>query len=156
MYTEYDKKEFIDLLIQCLATMEGYYNSEEDAKASKTSWPTLTQRNSNPIGLTVWGAFPINQGMVRFNKPQEGLEAAKQFITKNVFVRKVSFYELFNGCERGADIYKGFRSVAQGYNAQQYADCLIQYLCLKSKHVGNYQTLTNIDVSERTIIADLL
>jgi hypothetical protein len=156
MHTPPDKKEFIATLIQMLATMEYFYLTESEAKALHSVWPTLTQRNNNPLGLPKWGSFPSNQGMARFNRAQEGFDAAKHFVNKNVFTRRTTFTEFFAGCTRGADIYKGYRSIELGYNSETYVAALIGYLSLKTEYISRYESARGISVTGDTVIAELI
>lgn len=139
-----------------LATMEYFYLTESEAKELHSIWPTLTQRNNNPLGLPKWGSFPTNQGMARFNRVQEGLDAAKHFVNKNVFTRKTTFTEFFSGCARGADIYKGYRSLENGYNSETYVTALIGYLRIKTEYITRYEATHHVTVSGDTVMADLI
>jgi hypothetical protein len=63
--------ELVDRLARAMAEREGFYVTEEQAKARGIPWPTLAQRNANPGNIRRWAdargkPYPTSKGYVDF------------------------------------------------------------------------------------------
>ena len=63
--------ELVDRLARAMAEREGFYVTEEQAKARGIPWPTLAQRNANPGNIRRWAdargkPYPTHRGYVDF------------------------------------------------------------------------------------------
>lgn len=65
------REELIDRLAQAIAEKEGFYVSEQEARARGIRYPTLAQRNANPGNIRRWRdasgrPYPTAKGYVDF------------------------------------------------------------------------------------------
>ena len=105
---------FVDHLAQAIATMEGYYKPD-----------TIAQRNNNPGNLRTWGSRPIVNGYAYFDTPEQGWEALKRQVERNIR-RGLNLQEFFAG-QRDAQGnvipggYSGYAPAADKNNPTGYA-----------------------------------
>jgi len=120
------KEKLINLFAEKIAKMEGFYNPS-----------TISFRNNNPGNLRSWGTVPIFDGYARFSTPEGGWIALREQIRKNVFVRKLTFYEFFAG-KKG--VYAGYAPTDDGNLPAVYASYVAKAF----------------EVPKETVIADLV
>lgn len=90
------------------AHQEGFYITEEQAKARKIKWPTVAQINNNPGNLAIWGSHPIRHGFVHFlpdvvkpgqelPKDHAGWKALRRQYERMIFERHLTFFTMYAG-----------------------------------------------------------
>lgn len=127
------KDNLLDYFVKAVATHEGFFVTEAEAKVRKMIWPTPAQKNNNPINLEAWGSHPIKLGYVQFPTIALGWKAAKRQCERNIFERKLSFFKFFAGeRDKNQDVilggYAGFRPRNKGNDPEAYATFVLQYL----------------------------
>lgn len=111
------KEEFIKEFAIAIATQEGYFVKQEDAKKRGIKYPTKSQKNNNPGNLRSWGYYPINEGMVQFPNPAKGWDALYQQLVKNIN-RGLTLGEFFTG---KTGVYAGYAPSLDSNNPVRYA-----------------------------------
>lgn len=138
------RTSFIQAFCDACATKEGFYVTEAEAKQRKIVWPTMAQRNNNPLNIRTWGSHPRRNGYVHFvpdpergvaiTKEHPGWRAAQKQVTRNVFDRGLTFREFFAG-QRNEDGslkrngYPGFAPAADNNDPIAYAQFVLQWMC---------------------------
>lgn len=144
-------------LIQCwmeaCAHEEGFYVTEAQAKARKMAWPTIAQKNNNPLNLRTWGSHPIRNGYVHFlpdvqlgaplPKTHAGWKAAytqsmraifeKKFMAGGKPTRGLTLFEIYAGQRDAAGNvvkggYSGWAPSKDSNNPKAYAEFVLNYL----------------------------
>ncbi len=125
------KANLIKLVTDAISINEGGYG--------KTS---LSHKNNNPGNLRSWGSTPIVKGFAKFATPEAGRQALEEQVAKNVFERKLTCLEFFQG-QRDKDGnvvakgYAGFSPAKDGNDPNKYAEFVINYV---NKALGNTAT----------------
>lgn len=106
------KPEFLDKLVALCAQETGFYTTDIQAREQRIVWPTIAQRNANPLRIRKWGSFPVIDGCAKFPGPEvadwfevayaigqciEGWKSAVRLLDRNVFERRLSLRALFVG-----------------------------------------------------------
>lgn len=72
-------------MADAIATMEGWYITQQQASARRLQWPTRAQVNNNPGNLRSWGSRDIVAGYASFPSPQDGWAALRAQIRNNIY-----------------------------------------------------------------------
>lgn len=105
------KSQLIQTFAEAIATMEGFY--------LRKPTPTWAQRNNNPGNLRSWGRVPVVGGYASFSTPTDGWAALRVQIEKNLFKRKLTIAEFFNG---KPGVYAGYAPAADSNDPLHYAE----------------------------------
>lgn len=99
------QQSLVEAAVHAAAQVAGFFVTEDQAKAEKLRWPTLTQMNNNPVHLVVWGSHPVRNGIVHFSpdtaqgvaisKDHNGWKAARRQYTRYIFERHSTFKGLY-------------------------------------------------------------
>lgn len=96
----------IEGLAQAIASMEGFFKPG-----------SLAARNNNPGNLRSWGSAPIAAGYAAFQSVEQGWDALRAQIQKNVN-RGLTLREFFAG---KPGVYAGYAPSADKNNPEAYA-----------------------------------
>lgn len=113
------KEELVKLFAKRIAMMEGFYVMNGKRNPA--------QRNNNPGNLRSWGSMPIVDGFAKFPTIEEGWRALYVQVTKNIFVRKLTFREFFCGNKS----YGGYAPDADGNHCKHYAEFVAEFFGAK-------------------------
>lgn len=106
------KSEFLEKLCYLCSIEAGFFTTDTQAKELRSMWPTVAQRNSNPLRIRKWGSFKVVDGCAQFPGPElsdwfdvsyaadqcvEGTKSALRLLERNVFDRRLSLRTLFEG-----------------------------------------------------------
>ncbi len=93
-------------LAKIIALKEGFYVTElqwrRQGKRLPRDWRpghpiTPAQKNNNPGNLRTWGTLPVVAGFAFFPSVEAGFTALESQVTRNVFLRGLTFLEFFAG-----------------------------------------------------------
>lgn len=147
------RNDFVHVFTSQCARMEGFFVTEETAKAQRIMWPTIAQKNANPINLRAWGSFPKEAGYAKFPGPPvtawhnvtaaseqcvEGWKAAMRQCERNIFERPLTFVTFFAGerDDKGVVLpggYPGFAPAADANKPLTYAQFVVSQLAIVLK-----------------------
>ena len=129
----------VSTFAEAIGNYEGFFVTQEQAKARGIAWPTIAQKNGNPGNLRSWGDRPINKGYAQFVKsdgspdPDAGIRALFQQVSKMI-KRNLTFLTAFQG-ERGPDgkllsptSYGGYAPAADANNPKAYARFIFDFV----------------------------
>lgn len=109
------KLKLVQAFAQAIATREGFY-----ARGT-----TVAKVNNNPGNLRTWGSVPIVSGYASFATADDGWNALRQQVQKNLFVRKLTIAEFFAG---KPGVYPGYAPAADRNNPGHYANCVCDFI----------------------------
>jgi hypothetical protein len=110
-----DKLKLVQAFADAIATMEGFHSRAV----------TRAKVNNNPGNLRSWGSVPVVSGYASFPTADDGWNALRQQVQKNLFVRKLSIGEFFAG---KPSVYPGFAPSADSNNPGHYANFVCGFL----------------------------
>lgn len=109
------KLKLVQAFAEAIATMEGFY-----ARGA-----TRAKVNNNPGNLRSWGNMPLAAGYASFPTADDGWNALRQQVQKNLFVRKLTIGEFFAGKQ---GVYPGYAPSADKNNPGHYANFVCGFL----------------------------
>lgn len=110
--------DMVEAIAKAIATMEGYFISQDDAAKRRISWPTRAQINNNPGNLRAWGKNPTNAGYALFGTAEHGWNALRRQV-RLLIDRNLTLLEFFGG---KPGVYPGYAPSADKNNPQKYAE----------------------------------